>query len=178
MPVALVVLLRGINVGGHRTFRPRLLAGRLKHLDAINIGAAGTFVIRGKVTRTRLRGEVVRALPFDAEVMVCDGDEIARLVSRDPFSGEPARRDVVRFVSVLSRKPRRTPDLPMRLPPEGRWIVKVLERDGRLVVGVHRREMKAIGCLGELGEVFGVSATTRSWTTLLAIDRLLGGVPE
>jgi len=102
----------------------------LKQLGAINIGAAGTIVIRGKVTRTRLRGEVKRALPFDAEVMICGGDEIARLVSRDPFSSEPARRDEVCFVSVLSRKPRRAPELPMRLPPGGRWIVRVLEGIG------------------------------------------------
>jgi hypothetical protein len=43
--VALVVLLRGVNVGGHKTFRPSLLVEQLKHLDAVNIGAAGTFVV-------------------------------------------------------------------------------------------------------------------------------------
>ena len=44
--MALVVFLRGVNVGGHRSFRPTTLAEQLKHLDAVNIGAAGTFVIR------------------------------------------------------------------------------------------------------------------------------------
>ena len=44
--MALVVLLRGVNVGGHRTFRPTTLAEQLRHLDAVNVGAAGTFVIR------------------------------------------------------------------------------------------------------------------------------------
>ena len=43
--MALVVFLRGVNVGGHRTFRPTTLTKQLKHLDAVNIGAAGTFVI-------------------------------------------------------------------------------------------------------------------------------------
>ena len=55
--MALVVLLRGVNVGGHRTFRPTTLAEQLKHLDAANIGAAGTFVIRRPVTRAQLRAE-------------------------------------------------------------------------------------------------------------------------
>ena len=49
--MALVVLLRGVNVGGHRTFWPAALAGQLKHLGAVNIGAAGTFVIRERVGR-------------------------------------------------------------------------------------------------------------------------------
>ena len=55
--MALVVLLRGINVGGHRIFRPSTLAAHLKHLDAVNIGAAGTLVVRRPLSRTRLRAE-------------------------------------------------------------------------------------------------------------------------
>ncbi len=50
-----LVLLRGVNVGGHRTFSPARLAKDLSHLDAVNIGAAGTFVIREKVSVTELR---------------------------------------------------------------------------------------------------------------------------
>jgi hypothetical protein len=84
--VALVVLLRGVNVGSHRTFRPSTLAEELKHLGAVNIGAAGTFVIRQPVTRARLRAEVALRLPFDADVMICTGREIVRLMSRDYFT--------------------------------------------------------------------------------------------
>jgi len=43
--MALVVLLRGVNVGGHRRFRPALLAQALAHLDVVSIGAAGTFLM-------------------------------------------------------------------------------------------------------------------------------------
>ena len=55
--MALVVLLRGVNVGGHRTFRPTKLAAQLRHLGAVNVGAAGTFVIRQPVTRAQLRAD-------------------------------------------------------------------------------------------------------------------------
>src|SRR2546422_9351969 len=55
--VALVVLLRGVNVGGHRTFRPSTLAGQLKHLDAVNIGAAGEVVCPRAVSQGRQSGE-------------------------------------------------------------------------------------------------------------------------
>jgi len=44
--MALVVFLRGVNVGGHRTFRPSLLANELSDFDVVNVGAAGTFVVR------------------------------------------------------------------------------------------------------------------------------------
>ena len=49
--MSLVVFLRGVNVGGHKRFRPAALAKELVHLDAVNIGAAGTFVIRRRVSR-------------------------------------------------------------------------------------------------------------------------------
>src|SRR5437879_13569813 len=44
--MALIVFFRGINVGGHRAFRPSLLAKELGIYDAVNVGAAGTLVIR------------------------------------------------------------------------------------------------------------------------------------
>lgn len=68
--MALIVLLKGINVGGHRTCRPSVLATQLKHLQAVNVGAAGTFVIRKPVSRARLRAELTRRLPFEATVII------------------------------------------------------------------------------------------------------------
>jgi len=62
--VALVVFLRRVNVGGHRTFRPTKLAAALAHFDAVNIGAAGTLVFRHPMTQTRVRAEVARIFPF------------------------------------------------------------------------------------------------------------------
>jgi len=172
--MALVVLLRGVNVGGHRTFRPTALAKELADLDAINIGAAGTFVVRKPVTQARLRTEVARRLSFDAEIMICDGREILRMMSRNPFADQPVRRDVVRFVSVLSRCPRSQPSTPVNLPGSGKWLLKILARDRRFVFGVYRRQMKAIGHLGEIDRLFGVRATTRNWNTIRAIAKVLG----
>ena len=172
--MALVVLLRGVNVGGHRTFRPTTLTAQLKHLDVVNIGAAGTFVIRRPVTRTQLRAELARKLPFDTEIVICQGSEIIRLFSHDPFVNEPVRPDVVRFVSVLSQRPRSAPSMPMNFPANGTWLLKILARDDRFVLGLYRRHMKAIGYLGTLDRLFGVPVTTRNWNTITAIARVLG----
>jgi uncharacterized protein (DUF1697 family) len=171
--IALVVLLRGVNVGGHRTFRPTMLANQLKHLDAVNIGAAGTFVIRRPVTVARLRAELERRLPFDAEIMICQGRAIVRLMSKHPFAGHQARPGTVRFVSVLSKRPRSAPSMPISLPASGQWLLKILARDNRFVFGVYRRHMKVISYLGMLDRLFGVPATTRSWKTIAAIAGVL-----
>ena len=172
--MALVVLLRGVNVGGHRTFRPSTLAEALKHLDVVNIGAAGTFVIRRPVTRTQLRAELARKLPFDAEILICQGREITRLMSENPFARLPLRPGIVRFVSVLSRRPRSAPSTPKSFPSRGKWLLKILARDNRFVFGVYRRHMKVIGYLGTFDRLFGVPVTTRNWNTIAAIARVLG----
>ena len=169
--MALVVLLRGVNVGGHRTFRPAALARELGHLGAVNIGAAGTFVIRRPVGRTRLRAELARRLPFEVDVALCEGREILDLMSLDPFSGQPASPDIVRFVSVLCGPARSAAATPFRFPASGEWLLKVLAREGRFVVGMYRRQMKAIAYLGRLDQAFGVPVTTRNWNTIAAIAK-------
>ncbi|MFY9822886.1 MAG: DUF1697 domain-containing protein [Thermoanaerobaculia bacterium] len=172
--MALVVLLRGVNVGGHRTFRPTKLAEELKHLDAVNIGAAGTFVIRQPVTRAQLRAELAHRLPFDAEIMICQGHEIVGLISQNHFADQPVQSDIVRFVSVLSQRPRSAPSMPMSFPSTGEWLLKILARDNRFVFGVYRRHMKVISYLGTLDRLFGVPVTTRNWNTITAIAKVLG----
>jgi hypothetical protein len=43
--MALIVFFRGINVRGHRAFRPSVLAKELGIYDAVNVGAAVTLVV-------------------------------------------------------------------------------------------------------------------------------------
>jgi uncharacterized protein (DUF1697 family) len=175
--VALVVLLRGINVGGHRTFRPASLARELEHFGAVNIGAAGTFVVRQPVTRAQLRAELARRLPFETGITICQGRDIVRLISHRPFAKQPQRPDIVRFVSVLSGRPRSAPSVPMTFPSTGSWLLRILGREDRFVFGLYRRHMKVIGYLGMLDRLFGVPATTRNWNTITAIATVLGSGP-
>ena len=171
--MALVVLLRGVNVGGHRTFRPTTFAEQLKHLDIVNIGAAGTFVIRRPITRTQLRAEFARRLPFDAEIMICQGREIVSLMSQNHFADLPDGPDIVRFVSVLSKRPRSAPSMPIRFPSSGTWLLKIVARDNRFVFGAYRRHMKVISYLGTFDRLFGVPVTTRNWNTITRIAKVL-----
>jgi uncharacterized protein (DUF1697 family) len=172
--MALVVFLRGVNVGGHRTFRPSILAEQLKPFAAVNIGAAGTFVIRRPILRARLRAEIARRLPFDAEIIICEGREILRLISQNPFGRQAAPPKVVRFVSVLSRRPKSDPSLPVRFPSSGKWLLKILARRDRFVFGQYRRHMRVISYLGTLDRLFGVPIATRNWNTITAVAKVLG----
>jgi len=171
--MALVTFLRGVNVGGHRTFRPSILANQLKDYGVVNIGAAGTFVVRKPVSQTRLRSELLRRLPFEAEVMLCTGQEPIAAASDNPFDGEPARSDTVRFMSVLAKRPQVLPSIPIRLPRDGKWLLRILSTHDRFLFGLYRREMKAISYLNAIDKLFGVPVTTRNWNTISAILKVL-----
>ena len=74
-----------------------MLARQLRHLDTVNIGAAGTFVVRQSVTQAQLRVELERRLPFDTEIMICQGRDIVRLTAQDFFAGHAARQIGMQF---------------------------------------------------------------------------------
>jgi hypothetical protein len=107
-------------------------------------------------------------------MMICRGREIVRLMSHDRFAHQPVRPDIVRFVSVLSKRPRSEPSMPMSFPSSGKWLLRILGREDRFVFGLYRRHMKVIGYLGTVDRLFGVPVTTRNWNTFGAIARILG----
>jgi len=141
----------------------------------MNVGAAGTFVVRKPGSRAQFRAALVRKLPFETDVMLCDGRDLLRLERENPFGAEPSRPDVVRFVRILSKAGRVRASVPIALPPSGKWLLRVIASQGRFVFGVYRRHMKTIGYLGQMDKLFGVPATTRNWNTIVAIARILKG---
>jgi uncharacterized protein (DUF1697 family) len=173
--MALIVFVRGANVGGHRTFRPSIVARELSDYDVLNVGAAGTFVVRKPGSRAEFRKVLLRKLPFEAEVVLCDGRDLMRLETENPFGTEPSPRDVVRFVSILSKAGGVRASLPVAFPSEGKWLVRVIASEGQFVFGVYRRHMKTIGYLGRIDRLYGVPATTRNWNTIITIVRILKG---
>jgi len=167
-----VVFLKGMNVGGHRTFRPSVLAKQLKDCDIVNIGAAGTFVVRSPITQANLRAELLRRLPFQAEIVICSGREIISAAAGNPFTGQPSGPDIVQFVSVLAKRPRELPELPLSLPADN-WLLRLIAIQDRFAFGVYRRHMRVISFLTQVEKRMGVPVTTRNWNTITAIIKVL-----
>jgi len=167
-----VVFLRGVNVGGYNTFRPSVLAKEFKELDVVNIGAAGTFVVRSPISQSQLRDEFLRRLPFEAEIMICSGRELIDAAARNPFAGQPSGPDIVQFVSVLAKRHRGLPDLPLSLPAD-KWLLRLLVIQDRFAFGLYRRHMRAISYLTQIEKRMGMPVTTRNWNTISSIIKVL-----
>jgi len=173
--MAIVVFLRGVNVGGNKTFRPSALAAELAELDVVNVGAAGTFVVRSAISQAKLRAELTGRLPFQAEMMICRAREILDLAAGEPFP-EEAAEGVTRYVSVLAKRPGTVPSLPLCRPEGDEWQVKVIGVPGRFVLSLARRMGRDLIYPSQVVEEhFGVSSTTRNWNTIAAICKILNG---
>jgi len=168
-----VVFLRAVNVGGTNRCQPALIAKQLAKFDIVNIGAVGTFVVREDVSESALRVAFARKLPFKCEIMICRARDISKLASMDPFSRQPSGPNMVRFVSVLAKRLRALPPLPLSLPSDDDWLVKIIEIQDRFILGLYRREMKAISYLGKIEKLLGVPVTTRSWNTIEKVVKIL-----
>ena len=171
--MASVVFLRAINVGGANLCRPAVLAKQLARFGVANIGAVGTFVVREEVSESVLRAAIAKKLPFKCEIMIVPACDLIKVASKDPFSRHPFGPNITRFVNVLHKPLRASPPLPLSLPSDDDWLLKIIAIQDRFVLGLYRREMKAISYLGKIEKMLGVPATTRSWNTIEKVVKSL-----
>src|SRR5258705_3670363 len=83
--MALVVFMRAVNVGGYQKFQPAGLAKKMANLDVVNIGAAGTFVVRARVSEKALRKKMLAGMGFEPAMMICPAEAVIELWKSKPF---------------------------------------------------------------------------------------------
>lgn len=163
--MAVVVLLRGVNVGKKR-FSPAALAKELSDVDATSIGAAGTLVVRGKATQAALRERILDWLPFECEVIVATAAEVRRAVEAGEEIAVPA--GARRFATALARAPAK-PKLPIEAPG-----IRVAAVEGRFALGTRKPVAEAGAYPNEVVEkAFAMPATTRDWPTMEKLAKVL-----
>lgn len=143
----------------------------MSELDVVSIGAAGTFVVKGNVSASKLRTEICRRLPFKPELMICSARELLDLAGGNYFANAPTGKEFGRFVSVMDKAPRAAPSLPIEQPAGPKWEVRIIAVMGRFALSVRRLGRTYSNAVVE--KHFNVGATTRNWNTIEAIRRVL-----
>src|SRR5439155_26362776 len=124
--------------------------------------AVGTFVIREDVRESMLRRAIARKLPYNCEIMICPAKQIVDLMRRDPFSRTPSGSNITRFVNILHKPLRKRialdllrtsniehqrsqlPSLPVSMPSDNDWLLKIIAIRGRFVRVLDRQQMNAL----------------------------------
>jgi uncharacterized protein (DUF1697 family) len=171
--MAHVVFLRAANVGGKNVFRPAQLASALAHLEVVNIGAAGTFVVRAKASAAAIRREILSRLPFEPAMAVRPASEVLALVNGAPFEGQSFSKDLRGWGAVLCGAPKSKPALPLAKPDGKSWSVRFDRVEGVYALGLsHRRPGVSVFPNQVVEAALGVPATTRWWETFVKVAEI------
>jgi uncharacterized protein (DUF1697 family) len=131
-------------------------------------------VIRKPIGEAAVRAGFVAQLPFETHLTICRGRDLLDLAAAKPFSNLSAGNDTRPFVSVLAKRPRTLPRLPISQPPGEKWQVRIVGVSGKLVLSLLRRLGKTILYPNEVVEKhFGIPATTRNWNTIVTLCEIL-----
>jgi uncharacterized protein (DUF1697 family) len=171
-----IVLLRGINVGGHRRIAMADLRAVLETLGYDNVRThlqSGNVVLESGLTATRLKGEIEDSLAaelgVEVEVFVRSHKEIAAVLARDPL-GAVANNPSRYLVSFLSGKPSAAGVKEAKaidVEPE-QFVVHGREIYAWHPDGVHNSKLAKV--LSE--KRLGVTATARNWNTVTKLLEL------
>ena len=168
------VFLRAANVGGKNVFRPAALAAALEHLGVVNIGAAGTFFVRERVSTAAVRREILAQLPFEPDLAVVPAREILAITRSDPFRGVKFSKDQRGWAAILCRRPKSIPALPVEMPAGKSWSVRLDRVEGSFALGLfHRRPRGFIFPNQVVEKSLGVPATTRWWETIVKLAQII-----
>jgi uncharacterized protein (DUF1697 family) len=169
-----VVFLRAANVGGKNVFRPAQLAAALAHLEVVNVGAAGTFVVRAAASAAAIRREFLSRLPYEPAIAVRPARELIALVESKPFKGVAFSKDLRGWAAVLTGTPKSKPSLPLTRPAGKAWSVRFDRIEGPYALGLWQRRGDGFVSPNQLVEdALGVPATMRYWETFEKVAGLI-----
>jgi uncharacterized protein (DUF1697 family) len=179
--ITYVALLRGINVGGKKLIKMDELIRvfeslRLKHVRTyIQCGNVIFEVAESDVAALikKIEKKILKTLGHDVTVVLRTIDELKTIVKRNPFKQVKPGADVMMVVAFLSTEPASKPKLPLISSTEKLEVLDI--RDRAAFILCRRKKTGWFGFPNNFIEKqLGVSATTRSWTTVSKIIAAAG----
>jgi uncharacterized protein (DUF1697 family) len=174
-----VALLRAVNVAGHARISAIELARIFRAAgarDVSSFGHAGNLLFSAARSPSaivaRARDAIGHRHGERPLIVVRSASELRDLMAADPFARCGAARTDKLYVVFLARKSRKPPVLPIESPVERLKAFECRGRDVLLVSG--RKPNGFYGFPNAFVETaFRVAATTRNWTTVTRLAKLL-----
>ena len=168
-----VAFLRAINVGGHAVVKMTDLRDAFTAAGCKNVRsliASGNLIFEAPGTSPtalvrRIEGKLRTLMGEAPGLFVRTMREIERLVASAPFKRFEAKPRIKLSVSFLSDKPRQRPTFPLRSAPEALEVIGMKNKEAFTVSGRKKNGFYGFPNLF-IEQQFGVSATSRNWTTI------------
>ena len=174
-----IAFLRGINVGGHKMIK---MAELVRLLSAAGFKNVRTFIASGnvifdappkdsKALAGKIEKTILKGFGFEVAVVVMTLDKLKAITTRNPFKRVEPSEDVMLFVTLFSSELKPRPKLPLASTPDNLELVSVTDSAAFMVA--HRKKTGWFEFPNNFIEKeFGLTATTRNWSTLVKIVAL------
>jgi uncharacterized protein (DUF1697 family) len=174
-----IALLKGVNIGGHKTIAMadlRKLCARLGFGEARTLLQSGNLVFRGSARKgaaleRQLEEVVEKRLGIRTDVFVRDAKEWKAIVARNPFTSE-ARSDPSHLaVMFLGKAPQAGEVEALREAIAGPEQIRIIGREAYIYYPNGFARSRVTNVLIE--KKLGARATGRNWNTVLKLEALV-----
>lgn len=170
-----VVLLRGINVGGHHKVPMKELKNELEKMGFKNIITllnSGNIILDAEnTTADKLEIELTKSLEtifgFSIPVIVREAEDITQVFNLKPFKNIKVTKDTRLYVSFLKHEPKKEINLPWKTEDNSYQILDVSKKIIFSVLDLSAT--KTTKGMDMLEQMFGKDITTRNWNTIQKI---------
>lgn len=174
-----VVLLRGINVGGHKKVpmaRLREVLTEAGYSGVKTLLASGNVVLESPEEtvshlETKISTLLEAAFGFTIPVLIRTRAEMLKLIQEDPFRDIEVHKDIRLYVTFLRNEPKTPIEAPWVSPDRSYRVLAVKDRVLLSVLDVS--VVKTVDAMDDQGKSLGKDITTRNWNTVLKIGNLL-----
>jgi uncharacterized protein (DUF1697 family) len=173
-----IALLRGVNVGGHRTVAMSDLRDLITDLgfsDARTLLQSGNLVFRGNgsggaALEQLLETEAAKRLGLEADFLIRSAEEWKDVVARNPFPKEAERDPSHLVVMFLKSAVNLKTVSAVQAAIAGRETIRADRRQMYIVYpdGIGRSRVSNVFLEGKLG----IRGTARNWNTVLKLAAL------
>jgi uncharacterized protein (DUF1697 family) len=174
-----IVLLRGINVGGHKKIKMADLRAMLTTLGFANVktvlasGNVGLDADRSDTAalKATIEGGIESTFGFTVSVIVFPREQVETLVKSDPFAGIEVTQDTRLYVTFLPEPPQTTLEIPYESPDADFTILRVTDTEVCSVLTLTPKS-RSVDSMNILETEFGKNITTRNWNTVVKLATL------
>lgn len=174
-----VLLLRGINVGGHKKVPMIELKKMMVDLGFENVKTllnSGNVVFETKkekesVLLQKIGEALENTFGFKVNLMLRTDKEIQKIIHLAPFKNTVVDKDIRLYISFLSEATNSKLVLPYSSAENDFQIVQKTEREVFSMVNV--KTFRTVDAMKFLKKEFGKDLTTRNWNTVLKIGALI-----
>ncbi|MGB3453904.1 MAG: DUF1697 domain-containing protein [Moheibacter sp.] len=166
-----IVLLRGINVGGHHKVPMAELRQTMEKMGFTNVSTllnSGNVIFETKDKvglESEIEFQLERTFGFEIPVMLRKFDEIQQMVQNNPFERFKADENTKFYVSFVKNKPDNEIDLPFFSEDKSFQIIEI--RDKTVFGILDLSKGSTVKGMEVLQSLFGKDLTTRNWNTIV-----------